>query len=61
MMDVMQMNVRLSEKDFTMKNSLFSFRWEADLRSRKWFPDIPGLNLLTGTEMRLNMTKVNTY
>ncbi len=61
MMDVMQMNVRLSEKDFTMKNSLFSFRWEADLRSRKWFPAIPGLNLLTGTEMRLNMTKVNTY
>ena len=61
MMDIMQMNVRLSEKNFLMKNCLFSFRWNAVLRSRKWFPVISGLGLSAGPEMEVKWTKVNTY
>lgn len=61
MMDIMQMNVRLSEKDFLMEDSLFSFRWKAVLKSRKWFPVIPGFGLSVGPEMDLKWTKVNTY
>lgn len=61
MMDVMQLNVRLSEERFRMKDCLFSFRWEADLQSAKWFPSVPGLNLVSGSFMRIKLRKTNSY
>lgn len=61
MMDVMQLNVRLSEEGFRMRDCLFSFRWEADLQSVKWFPSVPGFDLISDSFMGIKLKKTNSY
>lgn len=61
MMDVMQMNTALEEPGFSMADSMFAFRWEAEFTDRRLFSFFPGTGVSADKDISFSMDRMNSY
>ena len=61
MMDIMQLNARLHEPGFLMKDCIFSFKWNVSLACPKWFGNIPGIGSGGGQYFELETERFVSY
>lgn len=61
MMDIMQLNARLHEPGFLMKDCLFSFKWKVNLACSKWFVNIPKISTGGGQYYEIETDRFVSY
>lgn len=61
MMDLMQSNVTLQEKGFSMEEALFSFCLKAEVECGRWFVRFPMVEKAGATTGKIRLERVNSY
>lgn len=61
MMDIMQVNVAAEEEGFRMKDCVFRFRWEADIKCAHIYQQIPMVGADFGDSFHTKVARYNSY